>query len=130
VVAEAVAQHLADEHNRGTIEKLRAAGVRLLEERPARAEGPLSGCTFVLTGKLPALTRGEAQALIEAQGGRVSGSVSRATDFVVVGEDAGSKLEKARTLGVQTLDEGALRELLAAGETELAGPAEDQLPLG
>ncbi len=130
VVAEAVAQHLADEHNRGTIEKLRAAGVRLLEERPARAEGPLSGRTFVLTGKLPALTRGEAQALIEAQGGRVSGSVSRATDFVVVGEDAGSKLEKARTLGVQTLDEGALRELLAAGETAPAGPAEDQLPLG
>ena len=129
VVAEAVAQFLADEHNRGTIDKLRAAGVRLVEERPARAAGSLSGRTFVLTGKLPTLTRGEAQALIEARGGRVSGSVSKATDFVVVGEDAGSKLDKARTLGVQTLDEGALRELLAAGETGPAGPTEDRPPL-
>ena len=117
VVAEAVAQHLADEHNRATIEKLRAAGLRLFEERPARAEGPLSGRTFVLTGKLPTLTRGEAQGLIEAQGGRVNRSVSRATDYVVVGEDAGSKLDRARSLGVPTLDEASFRALLAAGES-------------
>jgi DNA ligase (NAD+) len=129
VVAEAVAQHLADAHNRVTIEKLRAAGVRLVEDRPERAEGALSGRAFVLTGKLPTLTRGEAQELIEAQGGRVSSSVSKATDFVVAGEDPGSKLDKARALGVPTLDETAFRELLAAGETVAAGKSDDQLPL-
>ena len=81
----------------------------MVEERPGPAEGTLTGLTFVLTGKLPTLTRGEAQALIEAQGGRVSGSVSKATDFVVLGEDAGSKLDKARSLGVPTVDEAQLR---------------------
>ena len=117
VGAEAVTQHLADGHNRETLEKLRAAGLRLMEERPRRAEGALAGTSFVLTGKLPSLTRGEAQALIEARGGRVSGSVSKATDYVVAGEDPGSKLAKAKRLGVATLDEDALRELLAAAET-------------
>ena len=129
VVAEAVVQHLADGHNRATIEKLRAAGVRLVEQRPGHAEGALSGRSFVLTGKLPTLTRGEAQELIEAQGGRVSSSVSKTTDFVVVGDDAGSKLDKARALGVATLEEAAFRELLAAGGTAAAGEHEDQLPL-
>ncbi|MCX6363463.1 MAG: NAD-dependent DNA ligase LigA [Actinobacteria bacterium] len=117
VVAEAVTQHLADEHNRETLEKLRVAGLRLAEEHPRRADGALAGTSFVLTGKLPSLTRGEAQALIEARGGRVSGSVSKATDYVVVGEDPGSKLAKAGRLGVATLDEGALRTLLAVAET-------------
>ena len=116
VVAEAVAQHLADEHNRATLETLRAAGLRLVEEHPRRAEGALAGKSFVLTGKLPALTRGEAQALIEARGGRISGSVSKATDYVVVGEDPGSKLARANRLGVATLDEDALRELLVAAD--------------
>jgi len=116
IVAEAVAQHLADEHNRATLETLRAAGLRLAEEHPRRAEGALAGTSFVLTGKLPSLTRGEAQALIEAQGGRVSGSVSKTTDYVVAGEDPGSKLAKARRLGVATLDEAGLRHLLAAAE--------------
>ena len=115
VVAEAVEQYLGDAHNRETIEKLRTVGVRLVEERPARPEGGLSGSTFVLTGKLPGLTRGEAQALIEAEGGRVSGSVSRATDYVVAGEDPGSKFETARTLGVTVIDEAGLRALLEAG---------------
>jgi len=125
VVAEAVEQHLADEHNRETLERLRAAGLRLVEEHPRRAEGALAGTSFVLTGKLPSLTRGEAQALIEARGGRVSGSVSKATDYVVAGEDAGSKLAKASRLGVATLDEDALRRLLAAAEAPAdaaAGP--------
>jgi DNA ligase (NAD+) len=115
-VAEAVEQHLADEHNRATLERLRAAGLRLVEEHPRRAEGALAGTSFVLTGKLPSLTRGEAQALIEARGGRVSGSVSKATDYVVAGEDPGAKLAKASRLGVATLDEDALRRLLAAAE--------------
>ena len=79
----------------------------------------------MLTGKLPTLTRGRAQELIEAAGGRVSGSVSRATDYVVAGEDAGSKLAKAAALGVTVIDEGALLDMVAAGE---AG-AEDQLAL-
>ncbi len=115
VVAEAVEQFLGDEHNRETIEKLRAAGVRLVEEAPGRAEGRLSGSTFVLTGKLAGLTRGEAQALIEAAGGRVSGSVSRATDYVVAGDDPGSKLDKARALGVTVVDEAGLLELIGGG---------------
>jgi len=129
VVGEAVTQHLADGHNRETLEKLRAAGLRLVEERPRRAEGALAGTSFVLTGKLPSLTRGEAQALIEARGGRVSGSVSKATDYVVAGEDPGSKLAKAKRLGVATLDEDALRELLAAAETAPEAAA-GQLLLG
>ncbi len=95
VVAETVEQFLADDRNLETIEKLRAAGVRLAETQSAPVRGALSGKTFVLTGKLAGFTRGEAQARIEALGGRVSGSVSKATDFVVVGEDAGSKLAKA-----------------------------------
>jgi DNA ligase (NAD+) len=112
VVAEAVEQFLGDDHNRETVEKLRSAGVRLVEDQPARVAGPLTGKTLVLTGKLPALTRGQAQDLIEAAGGRVSSSVSRATDYVVAGEDAGSKLDKANRLGVVVVDEAGLRELL------------------
>ena len=121
VVAEAVEQYLGDAHNRETIEKLRAAGVRLVEERPLEQPGPLTGSSFVLTGKLPTLTRGRAQELIEAAGGRVSGSVSRATDYVVAGEDPGSKLEKAKALGVTVLDEAALLDLVAGGGTSAGG---------
>ena len=112
VVAEAVEQFLGDEHNRETVDKLRVAGVRLVEDSPARAAGPLTGKSFVLTGKLPTLTRGQAQDLIEAAGGRVSSSVSRATDYVVAGEDPGSKLGKATRLGVTVVDEDGLRALL------------------
>ena len=124
VVAEAVEQFLGDEHNRETIEKLRAAGVRLVEEAPVRQEGPLTGSTFVLTGKLPTLTRGRAQELIEAAGGKVTGSVSKATDYVVAGEDPGSKLGKAESLGVAVIDEARLLEL-----TSGAAGAEGQLSL-
>jgi DNA ligase (NAD+) len=123
VVAEAVTQHLADERNSRTLEKLRAAGLRLVEEHPRRAEGALAGTSFVLTGKLPSLTRGEARALIEARGGRVSGSVGKTTDYLVVGEDPGAKLTTASRLGVPTLDETALRTLLAA--VDASAQAED-----
>ncbi|HTX69863.1 MAG TPA: NAD-dependent DNA ligase LigA [Thermoleophilia bacterium] len=116
VVAEAVEQFFGDEHNRETIDKLRAAGVRLVEDAPSRVPGPLTGKSFVLTGKLASLTRGQAQDLIEAAGGRVSSSVSRATDYVVAGEDPGSKLDKATRLGVAIIDEGGLRELVGGAE--------------
>ncbi len=124
VVAEAVEQFLGDGHNRETIEKLRAAGVRLVEEAPVRQEGPLTGSTFVLTGKLPTLTRGQAQGLIETAGGKVTGSVSKATDYVVAGEDPGSKLDKANALGVTVINEARLVELTGG-----AAKAEVQLPL-
>jgi DNA ligase (NAD+) len=100
------------------VEKLRVAGVNL--EGPKRAEPagagagalPLAGLTFVLTGTLAGMTRDEAQAAIEAAGGKVSGSVSKKTAYVVAGENPGSKLDKAGTLGVPVLDEDGLRSLL------------------
>ena len=114
VVAEGVLQYFADERNRETIEKLMQAGVRLAEEHGGRPAGSLSGLTFVLTGRLPTLTRSQAQEAIEAAGGRVSGSVGKGTDYVVAGEDPGSKYERATEIGVTILDELGLRELLAA----------------
>lgn len=116
VVAEAVTQYLAEEHNRATLERLRVAGVRLEEEPSTRAEVTLSGTTFVLTGRLSAFTRGAAQARIEAAGGRVSTSVSGATDYVVAGEDPGSKLDKAKSLGVRILGEDEFICLLESCE--------------
>ncbi|TMH33954.1 MAG: NAD-dependent DNA ligase LigA, partial [Betaproteobacteria bacterium] len=79
------------------------------------APKPLAGKTFVLTGTLPTLTRDDAKDMIEAAGGKVSGSVSKKTDYVVAGEEAGSKLDKARELGVTVIDEDALRGLLPSG---------------
>jgi DNA ligase (NAD+) len=82
------------------------------EARIERAAGPLAGMTLVLTGTLPSLSRDEAGALIEAAGGKVSGSVSKKTSYVVAGAEAGSKLEKARSLGVAVIDEAGLRALI------------------
>lgn len=116
IIAESVQSFFAEERNREVVEKLRAAGVNL--EGPKRAapagEGapPLAGLTLVLTGTLPGMTRDEAQAAIEAAGGKVSGSVSKKTAYVVAGESPGSKLDKARSLGVAVLDEDGLRALL------------------
>ena len=124
VVAEAVRQYLDDAHNRETLAKLRERGLRFAEETPQKAVGPLSGRTFVLTGRLERFTRGEAQDRIEALGGRVSGSVGKGTDCVVAGEDPGSKLDKARRLGVPTLGEAEFEVLLGDD-----GPDEPRLPL-
>lgn len=113
VVAESVFQFFAEPHNREVIAGLQEAGVHYapMAPRPASA-GAVSGRSFVLTGALPNLTREDAKARIEAAGGRVAGSVSKKTDFVVAGADAGSKLEKAQTLGVTVIDEQGLLALL------------------
>ncbi|HEX5638725.1 MAG TPA: helix-hairpin-helix domain-containing protein, partial [Burkholderiaceae bacterium] len=113
VVASAIARFFAEPHNREVIAQLRAAGVHWKDSAPQRAAaGPLVGKTFVLTGTLPTWTRDEAKGRIEAAGGKVAGSVSGKTDYVVAGEEAGSKLDKARALGVAVIDEAALRRLL------------------
>ena len=114
VVAQCLRQFCTEPHNLEVIEQLRAAGV-VWDEGDALpvAAATLSGKVFVLTGTLPSLAREEAKALIEAAGGKVSGSVSKKTDFVVAGAETGSKLEKARELGVSVIDEAQLRILLA-----------------
>lgn len=113
-IAESVVFFFDQVENLAVIDKLRRGGVRLAEE-PARAapagEQPFAGKSFVLTGALEDFTREQASAIIEELGGRVSGSVSKKTDYVLVGEDAGSKLDKANQLGVTTIDEAAFREM-------------------
>jgi DNA ligase (NAD+) len=111
-MARVIHDQLHDEQMLALIEDLRGLGVRLEEEGPPPGEGPLSGKTFVLTGTLPTLTREEASQKIMAAGGRVTSSVSKKTDYVVAGESAGSKLEKAERLGVTVVDEAGLEELL------------------
>ena len=114
IVAESIAGFFRERHNREVIEQLRAAGVAWKEGAPARpaASGPFAGKIVVLTGTLGAMGRDEAREKIEALGGRVTGSVSKKTDYVVAGEEAGSKLDKARELGVQVLDEKQFLKLI------------------
>ncbi len=115
VVAQSIRTFFEQPHNREVVEQLRAAGIRWDEHVGAAADAspkPLSGKTLVLTGTLPTLSRDEAKELVEAAGGKVSGSVSKKTHYVIAGEEAGSKLDKARELGVPVLDEAALRTLL------------------
>jgi DNA ligase (NAD+) len=115
VVAQSIYDFFRQPVNIDTINALIAAGIA--PQNPAVATGAainekIAGKTFVLTGTLPTLTRDEAAAMIEATGGKVSGSVSKKTSYVVAGADAGSKLEKANELGVAVLDEAAFRALL------------------
>ena len=113
VVARSIVEFLSEPHNREVIEALRAAGVQWSEEAPSREAGAaLAGKTFVLTGTLPSMSRDEAKAMIEAHGGKVTGSVSKKTHHVVAGADAGSKLSKAEELGISILDEAALLALV------------------
>jgi DNA ligase (NAD+) len=113
VVAASIARFFAESHNVEVVEQLRAAGVKWREDEPVTVTGSmLAGKTFVLTGTLPTLSRDAAKDLIEARGGKVAGSVSKKTHYVVAGAEAGSKLEKARELGVAILDEAELMEML------------------
>jgi DNA ligase (NAD+) len=115
VVAASIRKFAEEPHNRQLIVELAAAGVNMTTRQPevaAAAVAPLAGKTFVLTGTLPSMTREEASASIERLGGKVSASVSRKTAYVVAGEDAGSKLDKARQLGVPILDEAQFKALI------------------
>jgi DNA ligase (NAD+) len=116
VVAQSIVDFFAEKHNCEVIEQLRLSGVHW-EEHEGKSEftqavAPLSGKTFVLTGTLPTMSREEAKERIEALGGKVSGSVSKKTDYVVVGTDPGSKYDKAVNLGVTILDQAGLESLL------------------
>ena len=115
VIAQSVFHWQGDSRNRKLLDRLRKAGINFTSElfQPAAKAGTLAGKSFVLTGTLPNLKREEAAAKIEAAGGRVSGSVSKKTDYVVAGEDAGSKLDKAQKLGVKIIDEAELLKLCA-----------------
>jgi DNA ligase (NAD+) len=113
IMAKTVHETLSEERTRALIERLRGHGLQMEDEGPAPpAEGPLVGKTVVLTGTMPNLTRPEATERIEAAGGKVTGSVSKKTDFLVAGADPGSKLTKAQELGTEVLDEDALLALL------------------
>ncbi len=115
IVAQSIHTFFQQAHNREVVEQLRACGLRWEEGEPSPvAQLPLAGKTFVLTGTLPTLSRDEAKDMLEAAGAKVAGSVSKKTDYVVAGEEAGSKLDKARELGITVLDEAGLRALLTS----------------
>jgi DNA ligase (NAD+) len=113
VIAHSLVQWHGEARNRKLIERLRKAELNFTSAlyNPSAALGPLAGKTFVLTGTLPTLKREQAAAKIEALGGKVSGSVSKKTDYVVAGEDAGSKLDKAQKLAVKIIDEAELLKI-------------------
>jgi DNA ligase (NAD+) len=116
IMALQIADSLADDRTRELIERLRERSLRFEQEgprRPARG-GPLDGKTLVLTGTLPNLTREEATAMIKRAGGKITGSVSKKTDYVVAGDDPGSKMQKAEELGTEIVDEAGLRKLVGA----------------
>jgi DNA ligase (NAD+) len=118
VLAESIARFVREPHNREGIEALRAAGVHWPEgPRQRAAGGGFSGLTFVLTGTLPSLSREDAKAMIEGQGGKVAGSVSKKTSYVVAGAEAGSKLARAQELGIPILDEERFRTLLTQAQS-------------
>jgi DNA ligase (NAD+) len=119
-LAELLHSQLADEQLRAVFEDLRGLGLRMEQEGPPPGEGPLRELTFVLTGTLPDLTREQATERILAQGGKVTGSVSKKTSYLVAGASPGSKLEKAERLGVPVIDEAGLLELLSAGSAGTA----------
>ena len=111
ITAECVVEHFASPHNREICRKLTEAGL-LTTSTAEKAKDTLLGSTFVLTGTLPTMSRDEAAALIKANGGKVTGSVSKKTSFVVAGSDAGSKLTKAQELGIVVISEEELMRMI------------------
>jgi DNA ligase (NAD+) len=126
VLAENIAGWFADEHHRRVLEKMRAAGVNMKADHQTPASDKLAGQTFVLTGTLPTLTRDQATEIIESNGGKVIGSVSKKTSYVLMGESPGSKADKARQLGVPIISEDDLRRMLGDADTP---HQEAQVPL-
>ena len=115
VVAQSIRTFFDQPHNREVVDQLRACGLTWTEGPPAAfAPKPLAGKTFVITGTLPSLSRDQAKDLLEAAGAKVAGSVSKKTDYLLAGADAGSKLDKARSLGVAVIDEVGLQALVSA----------------
>jgi len=112
-IAASVREHFALDDNRAVVEKLRRAGVNLREEGGGAREGPLSGLSFVITGRLERLSRDAAESLVKRCGGGASSSVTKKTDYLIVGAEPGSKLSKAENLGTQVLDEDQFFALLA-----------------
>ncbi len=123
--AELIARQLAEPAMGELLDRLTALGLKMEEDGPPPGEGVLSGLTLVITGTLPTLTREQATAMILAEGGKVTTSVSKKTNFLLAGEAAGSKLEKAERLGVRVIDEDQLK-LLLAGELPEPEPAEQE----
>jgi DNA ligase (NAD+) len=111
-VAESIFAFFREPHNQDLVQRLKAASLVFEHTVRMRREGPLTGMTFVLTGSLPELSREEAKARIEAAGGKVAAVVSKKTTWVVAGEEAGSKLDKARTLKIPVIDEAGLLAML------------------
>jgi DNA ligase (NAD+) len=112
-IAESVVRFFADIHNQRIVNRLRTAGIQMQEKKKhARTSQQLSNKSFVLTGTLSTMTREEAKRKIESLGGKVVSSISKKTDFVIVGSDAGSKLEKAKTLGILLIDEQKFLNML------------------
>ena len=116
IVASRIQAFLAEEHNREVIRRLQESGVRWEESEPQNTpqDGPLAGKTFVLTGTMASMTRDEAKELIQRKGGKVTGSVSKKTDYLVFGDQSGSKLEKAQKLSVETINEAGLHLLISS----------------
>jgi DNA ligase (NAD+) len=110
-IAESISEFFSDEHNRQLVNDLRKAGLTLTSQKKEKGT-KLAGKTFVLTGTLARYSRDDAKKMIEDAGGRVSGSVSKKTDYVVAGSDAGSKLDKARELGVAVIGEEEMESLV------------------
>jgi DNA ligase (NAD+) len=113
-IAESIHRFFSEQRNRELVERLRAAGFDFKYAAKPTTGGPLAGLTFVLTGTLPSLAREEAKSRIEAAGGKVTGSISKKTDYVVAGAGAGSKLDKARALGIRVIDEAELLKLIGS----------------
>ncbi|MES2946038.1 MAG: helix-hairpin-helix domain-containing protein, partial [Pseudomonadota bacterium] len=125
IVAKSLFTFFSQPHNREVVEQLRACGVTWEEHEPAAAAPQLlTGKTFVITGTLPTLGREEAKEMLEAAGAKVSGSVSKKTDYLLAGSEAGSKLVKAQELGVTVIDEEAMKAMLAVGSPDVDSEAD------